>query len=639
MARPNELNPGTEVSCRIPLVLQTTGEEASEEIREEEFLQYCRGKPKRLFYLVCNRIEEHITTLDRIVKEKETLNHELSELQERVKAKEEAIAVLTVERDQFRNAFAQQALQMQLGTQGPDCPRRTTRIDDPAILTDGKNPKFEDWLLRMEDKLSANADHYSTPTLRLAYVRSRCGGRATEHLLARSRPNSVNPYCDASEIFDHLKTIYQDVNRAWNAKGKLRCLYMRASDKFQDFLSEFCYLTQESGLAESEWKEELYHRLHLNLQRLVIPEVNDSDLSFNEFTVICAKIVGRWEQIALNTQRLKSPVWNSSPTSSRDRFEPFLDRGSSRTPAVATTATMPYPQISSERAQLMKEELKVMKPKDRPSEVVNPESAKRKHVAKVSYLGEVYEFSLEGFNLRRLLGGQSFTVPAQIAFNGCSVPISSLADSGATGYVFLNSRCALEAAKSLQAPLLPLSSPCNVKGYDGKTGVPITHAIVLHLCVDGRKFLKVPMLITELGKHDMIIGKNWLAEHDVWLDMKNQKLIWPEQRTLEAEVQEQANVVPREIPHHHHPNPEQDTSQRDQSQMNPKISTKLEKEPDRPWSKRKAPQLHYRPPRTEAADRRHNLAKMARELHREDTLPLPTTVKKVARISSSVQQS
>ena len=74
---------------------------------------------------------------------------------------------------------------------------------------------------------------------RLAYVRSRCGGRAIEHLLARSRPTSVNPYRDASEIFDHLKTIlYQDVNRAWNAKGKLRRLYMRASDKFQDFVSE-----------------------------------------------------------------------------------------------------------------------------------------------------------------------------------------------------------------------------------------------------------------------------------------------------------------------------------------------------------------------------------------------------------------
>ena len=122
-----------------------------------------------------------------------------------------------------------------------------------------------------------------------------------------------------------------------------------------------------------------------------------------------------------------------------------------------------------------------MKPKDKPLEVVNPESTKQKHIAKVSYLGEVYEFSLEGFDLHHLLGGQSFTVPAQIAFNGCSVPISSLADSGATGYVFLNSRCALEAAKSLKAPLLPLSSPCDIKGYDGKTGVPITHAIFLHL--------------------------------------------------------------------------------------------------------------------------------------------------------------
>jgi hypothetical protein len=46
------------------------------------------------------------------------------------------------------------------------------------------------------------------------------------------------------------------------------------------------------------------------------------------------------------------------------------------------------------------------------------------------------------------------------------------------------------------------------------------------------------MLITELGKHDMIIGKNWLAEHDVWLDMKNQKLIWPGQRTLEAGLEQ-----------------------------------------------------------------------------------------------------
>lgn len=31
--------------------------------------------------------------------------------------------------------------------------------------------------------------------------------------------------------------------------------------------------------------------------------------------------------------------------------------------------------------------------------------------------------------------------------------------------------------------------------------------------------------MTNLGKHDVIIGKNWLARHDLWLDMKNERLL------------------------------------------------------------------------------------------------------------------
>ena len=224
---------------------------------------------------------------------------------------------------------------------------------------------------------------------------------------------------------------------------------------------------------------------------------------------------------------------------------------------------MPDPQISSERAQsLMKEgkcfyckepghmainclvklrtsEFVVMKPKDRPSEVgsypVNSESAKQKHLAKVSYLGEVYEFiNLEGLDLRRLLavpGEQSFTVPAQIAFNGCSVPsISSLADSGATGYLFLNSRC----ANFCKFPSFP--SHLHATSTERLVSRSLTPSSRTFVLTEAR-FLKVPMLITELGKHDMIIGKKWLAEHDVWLDMKNhdQK---PEQRTLEAGLEQ-----------------------------------------------------------------------------------------------------
>jgi hypothetical protein len=50
----------------------------------------------------------------------------------------------------------------------------------------------------------------------------------------------MNKYRDAADIFDHLKTLFEDANRA-NAKAKYRRLFMKASDIFQEFLSEFSY--------------------------------------------------------------------------------------------------------------------------------------------------------------------------------------------------------------------------------------------------------------------------------------------------------------------------------------------------------------------------------------------------------------
>jgi hypothetical protein len=54
----------------------------------------------------------------------------------------------------------------------PEKTKKLTKIPDPPILTDGKEPKFEDWLLRIKDKLATNKDHYLTAALRLAYVKS-----------------------------------------------------------------------------------------------------------------------------------------------------------------------------------------------------------------------------------------------------------------------------------------------------------------------------------------------------------------------------------------------------------------------------------------------------------------------------------
>jgi hypothetical protein len=58
----------------------------------------------------------------------------------------------------------------------PKKTKKLTKIPDLPILTDRKEPKFEDWLLRIKDKLAANKDHYPTAALRLAYVKSQYRG-------------------------------------------------------------------------------------------------------------------------------------------------------------------------------------------------------------------------------------------------------------------------------------------------------------------------------------------------------------------------------------------------------------------------------------------------------------------------------
>ena len=67
-----------------------------------------------------------------------------------------------------------------------------------------------------------------------------------------------------------------------------------------------------------------------------------------------------------------------------------------------------------------------------------------------------------------------------------------------------------------------------MRGYDGKQGEPISRFIRLHLTLDGRRFYHIPLLILDLGAHDMIIGRKWLAFFDTLVDCRRRCLVWPE---------------------------------------------------------------------------------------------------------------
>ena len=131
-------------------------------------------------------------------------------------------------------------------------------------------------------------------------------------------------------------------------------------------------------------------------------------------------------------------------------------------------------------------------------------------------------------DLSRLIGGKAFTIPCTLSRNGYGVDTFALPDSGANGFSFVDTQCALDIAKFLNIKAHKMIRPISVNGYDGVGGKSITHYIKATLTLDGRRQLDIPFCILDLGHHDVILGARWMEYFDVKPDLRNKKLIWPE---------------------------------------------------------------------------------------------------------------
>jgi hypothetical protein len=92
------------------------------------------------------------------------------------------------------------------------------------------------------------------------------------------REDSPNPFVDVEDMFEHLKTIFYDVNRVAKAKDQLFTLQMKKNTRFQDFLAEFTELAQDSETNVAEWKNELYQRLNFEMQTALMDEADNERL-------------------------------------------------------------------------------------------------------------------------------------------------------------------------------------------------------------------------------------------------------------------------------------------------------------------------------------------------------------------------
>ncbi len=116
----------------------------------------------------------------------------------------------------------------------------------------------------MNNKLIVNVDQFDNETICIVYMLSRLEGDAAEHIYARRRHNSSCSYYSIYELFEHLKEIYDEVNK--NRKCRREYNALRQADKFFnvfyfDFIKLFSYLEYDDHTLMNDLQNKINNRL------------------------------------------------------------------------------------------------------------------------------------------------------------------------------------------------------------------------------------------------------------------------------------------------------------------------------------------------------------------------------------------
>src|ERR1700730_14641993 len=213
---------------------------------------------------------------------------------------------LTPSTEQTMTMLADSIVQA-LGRAGasPEGSKKTTKIPDPPILTDGQDPTFESWKNQIQAKLSVNADHFANDAALIAYVFGRTSGNAQKHLNPRIGEGAPDPFRTAADMVTYLSEIYEDPFRVQNARREYRRLTMKSYEAFTDFYTQFLHLAGEGRIPEEDLRPDLYDKLSLELQRAIAP-TEASLVTLQDLHRALLRLDQNLRQIQERTSRVRS---------------------------------------------------------------------------------------------------------------------------------------------------------------------------------------------------------------------------------------------------------------------------------------------------------------------------------------------
>ncbi len=138
------------------------------------------------------------------------------------------------------------------------------KFSNSSIFTDEDESTWDSWRVKIDNKLQANVDHFDNENICIVYVISRLEGDAAEHIFAQHQHDASHSYISIDELFEHLKEIYNELNK--NRKCRRKYNVLRQADKsfnvfYFDFMKLFSYLEYDDRTLMNDLQNKINNRL------------------------------------------------------------------------------------------------------------------------------------------------------------------------------------------------------------------------------------------------------------------------------------------------------------------------------------------------------------------------------------------
>jgi Zinc knuckle len=180
----------------------------------------------------------------------------------------------------------------------------TKKLPDPVPLSDGTDPAFESWRIQIKGKLRANADYFPTEEDRMFYTFNRTTGDAQKHLLSRFDEGSPLRFISATEMIQHLASIYINPNKVRDARYDYNKLVMRTGQAFIEFQTIFLHLAGEAQIPSTSLRLDLYDKLTTQLQTPIAAMLEDLD-TYDKLATRCLSLDTELKRISTRVERQK----------------------------------------------------------------------------------------------------------------------------------------------------------------------------------------------------------------------------------------------------------------------------------------------------------------------------------------------